>query len=365
MRKRIYSAVAVAAVSALALGACGTPDDSGSEETTSGPPTTAAAEDTAEPDFQACMVSDEGGFDDKSFNQSTYEGLEKAKTDLGIATQALESNDPSDFAQNLDQLVSSNCNLIITVGFNLSDATKAAAEANPDINYAIVDDSQISAPNVKSVVYATQEAAFLAGYAAASYSKTGSVGTFGGMQIPTVTIFMDGFADGVAQYNQAKGKDVKVIGWDKGQQDGLFTGDFSDVAKGKTTSETLISQGADVIMPVAGPVGAGASAAAKDKGDVAIVWVDADGYVTTEFQDIMLTSVMKLMGEAVEAIVKDAMEGKFTSDAYIGTLANGGVAMAPFHDFESQISDETKAELDDLKAKIASGELVVDSRSAP
>jgi basic membrane protein A len=316
-------------------------------------------------DFQACMVSDAGGFDDKSFNQSTHEGLLQAESEFGITIQALESKDQNDFTPNLDQLVDSGCDLIITVGFNLSDATKAAAAANPEVKFAIVDDSQIVADNVKPVVYATQEAAFLAGYAAAAHSKTGKVGTFGGMQIPTVTIFMDGFADGVARYNQDKGAAVEIIGWDKDAQTGLFTGDFGDTAKGRTTSETMIAQGVDVIMPVAGPVGAGAVAAARDAGDVAVVWVDADGYLTTEDGDLMLTSVMKLMGEAVTNIVKDTMDGKFASEAYVGTVANGGVAIAPFHDFEAAISEETKAELKQLQSQIAAGELKVESISAP
>jgi basic membrane protein A len=359
--RKIGAFVGVAAAAALALTGCGTaPEKSGDDGTTK-----ASTEDAAS-DFQACMVSDAGGFDDKSFNQSTHEGLLKAEADFGITVQALESKDQNDFAPNLDQLVSSGCDLIITVGFNLSDATKTAAEANPDVKFAIVDDSQIQADNVKPVVYATQEAAFLAGYAAASYSKTGKVGTFGGMQIPTVTIFMDGFADGVARYNEDKGKSVEVIGWDKAAQTGLFTGDFDDTAKGKTTSETMIAQGVDVIMPVAGPVGAGATAAAKDaSSDVVIVWVDADGYLTTDDGALMLTSVMKLMGEAVTDIVKDTIDGNFSSEAYVGTVGNGGVAIAPFHDLESAVSDDTKAELQELQDQIASGSLKVDSISAP
>ncbi|MDR1393151.1 MAG: BMP family ABC transporter substrate-binding protein [Bifidobacteriaceae bacterium] len=360
--RKIYSVVAVAATAALVLAGCGQPEPTTGD--TAGPSNTATGE-TATSDFQACMVSDAGGFDDKSFNQSTYEGLKRAESDLAIKTQALESTDGNDFGPNLDQLVNSGCNLIVTVGFMLMEATQASATANPDINYAIVDDNQIIQPNVKPVVYATQEAGYLAGYVAAAYSTTGKVGTFGGIQIPSVTIFMDGFADGVAKYNADKGKNVELIGWDKNTQSGLFSGDFDDVAKGKVTSETIISQGADVIMPVAGPVGAGAVAAAKDKGNVAIIWVDADGYETTEFGDVMLTSVMKLMGEAVESIVKDAMDSRFSSDAYVGTLANGGVALAPFHDFDSKLSQETKDEVEALKQQIISGQLKVDSPSAP
>ncbi|MDR2381796.1 MAG: BMP family ABC transporter substrate-binding protein [Bifidobacteriaceae bacterium] len=357
--RKIYSVLALATATALALGACGDPDDPGTTGGNSGAPAGGGS------DYKACMVSDQGGFDDRSFNQSTHDGLLAAEKDLGIEVQALESKDVNDFAPNIETLLSANCDLIITVGFILAEATATAAEANPDVNFAIVDDNSITKDNVKSVVYATQEAGYLAGYAAASYSKTGKVGTFGGMNIPTVTIFMDGYADGVARYNTDKGKNVEVIGWNKATQEGLFTGDFEDVAKGKTTSETIIAQGADVIMPVAGPVGGGAAAAAKDAGNVAIVWVDADGYETTEYKEVMLTSVMKLMGEAVADIIKDAMEGKFSSDAYVGTLANGGVTIAPFHDFDSSISQETKDEIENLKGQIVSGELKIESPSAP
>ncbi|MDR0626612.1 MAG: BMP family ABC transporter substrate-binding protein, partial [Bifidobacteriaceae bacterium] len=284
--RKMHALVGVVAATALAVVGCGeAPEKTGSTTATS-----AGGGGEATSDFQACIVSDAGGFDDESFNQSSYEGLKAAEEALGIKTQALESKDQNDFAPNLDTLVTSGCNLIITVGFNLSDATKTAAEANPDVNFAIVDDNQIDLPNVKPLVYATQEAAYLAGYAAAAYSKTGKVGTFGGMQIPSVTIFMDGFADGVAKYNEAKGAAVEVIGWDKAAQSGSFSGDFDDVAKGKTLSETMIAQGADVIMPVAGPVGSGTSAAARDAGDVAVVWVDADGFLTTADGDLMLRS---------------------------------------------------------------------------
>jgi basic membrane protein A len=353
--KKMYAIVALGATAALVLTACGTPPDEKKSSGGTG----------GNQDFLACMVSDAGGFDDKSFNQSTYEGMKDAESKLGIETREAESKDSNDYASNLKAMEQAGCSLTITVGFNLADATKATAEKNTSSNYAIVDDSSIELPNVKPIVYATQEAAFLAGYVAASYSTSGKVGTFGGMQIPTVTIFMDGFADGVNQYNTDKGKNVELIGWDKAKQNGQFSGDFDDATKGKELTKTMIAQGADVIMPVAGPVGLGAASAAKDAGDVAIVWVDADGYETTEYGDIMLTSVMKLMGQAVQDVIKEASVGNFSADPYVGTLDNGGVALAPFHDFESKVSPETKDEVDALKAKISSGEIAVDSAASP
>ena len=139
--------------------------------------------------FLPCMVSDSGGFDDKSFNQSGFEGLNAASKTLGVTPKTVQSAAVTDFAPNLTNLVAEKCNLIVTVGFLLADATKASATADPSVNYTIVDDSSIALPNVKPIVFDTAQAAFLAGYTAASYSKTGIVGTYGGLAIPPVTIY--------------------------------------------------------------------------------------------------------------------------------------------------------------------------------
>ncbi|GAB4099011.1 BMP family ABC transporter substrate-binding protein [Sinomonas halotolerans] len=356
--KAPLTGIALAGVSALVLAGCGAAPES------SGPEASAT-------DFTGCIVSDSGGFDDQSFNQSSYEGLKKAESDLGIEVKQAESKSNNDFATNLNGMVSAGCDLTVTVGFLLGDATKAAAEANPDSHFTIIDFAyEKPIENVKPIVYDTAQAAYLAGYAAAATSKTGKVATFGGMKIPTVTIFMDGFADGVEAYNKAKGKDVKLLGWNKKSQDGTFTGDFEKQDKGKQFTQNFLDQGADIVMPVAGPVGKGAGAAlkqAKAAGkDVSLVWVDSDGYLTApDYKDLMLTSVMKKMGEAVETVVKDDTEGKFSNEPYIGTLENDGVALAPFHDYESKVSEETKAELEQLKKDIIDGKITVTSQASP
>jgi basic membrane protein A len=312
------------------------------------------------------MVSDAGGFDDKSFNESGYVGLKQAETDLGVSIKTAESKNDNDFAPNISAMLDEGCGITVTVGYLLAEATKAAAEANPDAKFAIVDDSSITLSNVKSLVFKTSDAAYLAGYLAAGYSTTGTVATFGGIAIPSVTIFMDGFVDGVAAYNADSGKSVKVLGWDKDKQDGSFTGDFEDQTKGKNTTKNFIDQGADVVMPVAGPVGHGAAAAAREAGDVAIIWVDSDGYeAAPDNKDLYLTSVMKEIGQAVFDTVKESSEGSFSGTAYVGTLANGGVGIAPYHDFDSKVPDDLKAKIEELKTKIASGELTVTSPSDP
>ncbi|MDR1710995.1 MAG: BMP family ABC transporter substrate-binding protein [Propionibacteriaceae bacterium] len=354
--KKLTVGAALLAALALALSGCAQPPAS----------STLSGGDASSSDFLACMVSDAGGFDDKSFNESGYNGLKQAESELGVKIQTAESKNANDFTPNLKNMVSQNCGLTITVGFNLAEATKAQATETPDAKFAIVDDESIDLPNVKPLVFKTSDAAFLAGYLAAGYSKSGIVGTFGGIAIPSVTIFMDGFADGIAQYNADNGKSVKLLGWDKDKQDGLFTGDFEDESKGQNTTKQFIDQGADVVMPVAGPVGNGAAAAAKAAGDVAIIWVDSDGYETNPtYKDLFLTSVMKQIGPAVYDSVKEASSDAFTSTKYVGTLANGGVGIAPYHDFDSKVDAALKQQIEDYTAKIVSGEYKVTSPGDP
>ncbi|MBV7364231.1 BMP family ABC transporter substrate-binding protein [Actinomycetaceae bacterium TAE3-ERU4] len=332
-------------------------------------------------DFTACMVSDEGGFDDKSFNQSGHEGLERAKADLKINVKTAESSNPAEFAPNLEKLAAEKCNVIFAVGFKLADATYAAAKAHPEIKYAIIDSTEPfdkasnkpmpSLPNFKPLVFNTSEAAYLAGYVAAGMSKTGKVGTYLGMKIPTTAIFADGFVDGVAKYNADNGSDIKVLGWDKEKQDGQATGDFSDQNKGKVTTTNLINQGADIIMPVAGPVGAGTLAAVKEANaagkDVSVIWVDADGVLTNpDAKNIIMTSVTKQIGESVYTTIDELVAGKeFSSTPYVGTLANKGVDIAPFHEFDAKLPAKLKEKVDALRKQIADGELKIESKNSP
>lgn len=361
---------AIAAVAAMALAACGQAPTSAPESAASGDTAqSAAAGGTTGTDIKACMVSDSGGFDDKSFNQSGYEGLQRASKELGVQMDAAESQSDQDFVPNINNMVQGGCNLIIGVGFLMADALTAAAQAHPEIKFALVDSTftaEQPLDNARALVFNTAEAAYLAGYAAAGMTTTGTVGVYLGMKIPSVSIFADGFSDGVAEYNAANGKDVKLLGWDKEKQDGMVVGSFEDVAKGKQYTEQLIQQGADVIMPIAGPVGAGTLAAAKDAGNTMVVWVDADGFETQpDYQDIILTSVMKDIGNSVYDTVKSVKDGNFDSKNYVGTLENGGVGIAPWHNFDKLVPDDLKAKIDELKAKIIDGSLKVETVNAP
>ncbi|MCD1571679.1 BMP family lipoprotein [Agromyces mediolanus] len=317
---------------------------------------------------EACvrMVTNSGGLEDRSFNQSSWEGLQQAETEYGIEAEAIVSTGETDLAPNVQQAVDSGCGLVVTVGWELAEATTDQAGKNPDLAFAIVDET-VEGENIKPVVFDTAQAAFLAGYLAAGVSKTGVVATFGGGNQPPVTLFMDGFADGVAKYNEVHGATVRLLGWDKAAQDGAFTGDFEDINKGKALTEGFIDQGADVILPVAGQVGEGAASAAVERGGVSVIWVDSDGYETlaAQYRPVILTSVLKNTQDAMVQIVGEVLDDAFTNEPYVGTLENGGVEIAPYHDLAPLVSAELDAEIDGLRQQIISGELEITSPSAP
>lgn len=360
--KKTAGMAAMAAVVALTLTACGDrPDDDNEASTSDSPSASDSSTEAAEqyPDFKACMVSDSGGFEDKSFNQTSHDGMVEAVEAMGMQTAEIESKDVSDFATNIQKMVDAGCNQITTVGFLLGDATEKAAKANPDIDFAIVDYAyEKPAKNLKGLTFNTAEPAYLAGYLAAAKSENGVVGTFGGQNIPTVTIFMDGFVEGVEKFNEDNGADVKVIGWDAATKKGSFTNDFENKTKGQNTAEGMITQGADVVFPVAGPAGLGGLQAAQDN-DVKAIWVDTDGCVSaSEYCDSLLTSVTKGMDVAVEQAIKDSAAGSFNSEVYVGTLANDGVGLAPYPD-NADIDDDISGAVDDLKSQIVDGSLTV------
>jgi basic membrane protein A len=315
-------------------------------------------------DFKACQVTDTGGVDDKSFNQAAWEGAQRAAADLGIEAKVLESQAETDYEPNINSLVAEGCNVIVTVGFLLGDATKAAAEANPDVDFSIVDfayDPVI--PNVLGQVFATNQAAFLAGYVAASVTQTGVIGTFGGINIGgPVTDFMDGFVWGAQYYNEQKGANVQVLGWDPATKEGLFTGNFSSLSDGRDFAKNLNDEGADIVLPVAGPVGGGSAALAAELGTdtLKIIGVDADWYLTDpDHSGVFLTSILKKVDATVYEAIKRAHEGTLEGGVIVGTLENGGVGLAPFHDFEDVVSAETKAEVEAIAAGIIDGSIKV------
>ncbi|MFA6300287.1 MAG: BMP family ABC transporter substrate-binding protein [Nocardioides sp.] len=366
LRKAVVGGIAALAAS-TALTACGdAPDDEKSGD---------SGEKTS--DFLPCIVSDAGGFDDKSFNQLSYEGVKQAADELGVEVTEVESNNDNDYAPNLESLVSEGCDTIVTVGFNLAAATKESAAANPDVEYILIDDAadggddgqtfdgKPDQPNIKPLLYNTAEAAFLAGYAAADFSETDVVGTYGGMNFPTVSIFMDGFKQGVDYYNEQKSTDVKVVGWDG--TDGVFTGGFEANNVATQTATRLLDQDVDVILPVGGPIYQGALTAIADAGrDVALIGVDADFFETDpNTQEVVLTSILKNMKVSTYEAIMQAGEGELDFTPYVGTLENDGVGIAPFHNFEGEVSDTVVTELEEIKAGIIDGSIPVTSYLQP
>jgi basic membrane protein A and related proteins len=366
--RRAVASGLTALLAMAALAACGDAPEDSSAATDGGSSPAAAS------DYLPCIVSDAGGFDDKSFNQLSYEGVEQAAGELGVEFKAVESNSENDYAPNIESLLAEGCDTIVTVGFALAAATKEAAAANPDLEFVLIDDAadggddgatfdgKADEPNIKPLLYDTAQAAFMAGYLAADYTKTGVVGTYGGQPYPTVTIFMDGFKQGAEYYAQEKGKDVKVVGWDG--KNGTFTGGFEANETATNTARQLLDQDVDVILPVGGPIYQGALTAIDDSGkDVALIGVDADFFETDPTTaDVVLTSILKNMKVSTYEAIMSAGSGEdFDFTPYIGTLENDGVGIAPFHNFESKVSDTVAAELETVKAGIIDGSIPVTS----
>ena len=327
--------------------------------------------------FKPCLVSDAGGWNDKSFNESAKNGMDKAASELGIESLELESTNDNDYAPNMETAVSEGCTLIIAVGFKLAAATVETANANPDIDFAIIDDyadtdfdGTTDADNIKPLVFNTAEAAYLGGYAAAAWSAesgVNKVGTFGGMQIPSVAVFMDGYQLGVEKYNEDKGANVQVFGWDAATQEGAFTGGFDANDTAKQTAQSVLDQGVDVILPVGGPIYQSAAAAIADSGkSTLMLGVDSDlAVVDPNVTDITLVSIMKAIDVAVYDATMAAAKGEFDVTPYIGTLENEGVKLSSFHDFESQLPAGLTDELTALQEAIIAGDIKVESENSP
>lgn len=279
---RKHRFVSVLAIAGVALAACGdAPDEEGGG---------------GSGDYQACMVTDVGGIDDRSFNASAWAGLQNAAaaSDQLADPENTSSSAEGDYVPNLTGYVEEDCDFILAVGGLMAQATTEVATANPDQQFGIVDGKLPDNPNVYPMQFDTAQAAFLAGYLAAGYSTTGVVATYGGLNIAPVTIFMDGFVDGVAHYNEVNGTEVTALGWNKETQEGAFTEDFQDQEAGRALSDNFVSQNADVIMPVAGGAGLGTAAAPGAGTDYVVIWVDVDGCESAEqYCSTFLTTVVK------------------------------------------------------------------------
>ncbi len=375
MRHTALIGTAAAAVTSLLIAACGSstssaPGATSSPGTSAPAATTSAATGAASGSYLACMVTDTGGINDKSFNASAWQGMqEAAAANSSITVKYLQSTSQSDYVPNINTFLGQNCGIIVTVGFLMAQATQTAAQQHPSQHFAIVDNAYTPPiKNVDALLFNTAQDGFLGGYLAAGMTKTGKVATFGGMQLPTVTIYMDGYYDGVQYYNSKHGTHVQVLGWNETTQKGEFTGDFTNQTKGQTVTQTFISEGADIIFPVAGNVGLGAAKAVQDAdnagGHVNMLWVDTDGCISAaQYCKYFISSVTKGIQAAVKNAVLSSQAGTFKGGNYIGTLTNGGVLLAPFHQWASKVPAALQAELKTLKTGIEDGSIQVATKS--
>jgi basic membrane protein A len=350
-RSSAAKALSLAAVSALVLSGCAAAPEQ--------------EDATGAGDFLACAVSDKGGWNDKSFNESVSDGMDRAKAELGVEISLLGSDEIDNIKPNLEAMVEQGCSLIISVGFNGAAPVNEVAAANPGINFVTVDGFNGGGlANLKPLNYAMEESSYLVGYTAASISKTGVIGTFGGEQFDSVTPFMSGFYFGAMAYAKDSGKTIKVLGWDPATATGNFAGDGTGAgfatnnAGSKTIALNQAQAGADFIYPVGGDQFGAVSEAFKELGvDGLSAGVDKDIALTSpEYAPFIVTSAEKRMTVAVFEIIKELVNGgAFSAEAYIGTLANEGTAISPFYDFDARISAEVKKRLTEIQAGIIDG----------
>jgi len=305
---------------------------------------------------KVCVALDTGGINDKSFNQTSYDGAKAAlKKGFASSIEYLPAKSNADYAPNIKKFLDKKCTLIIGVGFLVADAINAAAATNPGVKFAIVDYPS-GAANVKGITFKTNENSFLMGYLAAGMTKTGKVATYGGIALPTVTIFMDGYARGVQYYNDVKGKNVQVLGWNTATKTGTMLGSFDDTTKALAASQAFEQQGADFIFPIAGGLQATTAANSIKTKKSSVIWVDAAVMNTgAKFASVTPVSALKGLNEGVLATIKEAFDGKFTNAQYVGTLKNKGVGYVITPAWRSKIPASLLKEVTELGKDIADG----------
>jgi basic membrane protein A len=295
---------------------------------------------------KVAVVLDTGGENDKSFNEYTLKGARDAATKLGYDVSYVVSQSSSDYEKNIDTFATEKSDLIITVGFLMGDATAAMAKKYPDIKFAIVDYAYFPAnagdpdpytadlKNVTSLMFQEDEAAYPAGVLAACMSKSGTIATVSGMEIPPVVKFVVGFQNGAKSVNP----DIKTLN--------IYIPDFNDPTTGKQAGQDFISQGADVVFGVGGNTGNGGLLAAKEAGLMGI-GVDVDQYNTyPEVKDALITSAQKNVDTATAAAVEAYSKGELKAGISTANAANGGVGISPYHDWDGKIPQDCKDKVD-------------------
>lgn len=308
-----------------------------------------------------CLMSDEkGDLDDRSYVATALRGIQQVKAELGWRVLSAEPDQRTDeaFRSKLTSLLAQRCDLVVAVSPIFGAVTTEVARANPSQLFQSLDLSpDPPLENVWGQSYAVSEATFLAGYVAASVSKTGKIGTFAGLNIPPIVEFLDGFALGIEHYNKTHGTSVELLGWDRLGRVGLFVDTFTDMSKGQQAASTLMAQGADILFPVAGAVSYAAADAALLQGSTLVIGVDVDWGEQPSYRKLVLTSVLKRLDRSVVAAASAIDTSSFTGKNHTGNLANGEVDIAPFHDASPLVPGGIQDELAALRAKIISGEI--------
>lgn len=310
-----------------------------------------------------CVVFDQGGIDDAGFNGNVADAVAQASRQLHVDHELAAPVDFADIAASIDGfVVSGGCDLIIGVGFIVGLEMEPFVAANPGQRFAIIDFTFFGGPypNAAEVTFRVDQSSFLAGYIAAGTSLTGKVGVYGGLPIPPVTQFMDGYALGVEYYNDAHGTAVEVLGWDVDTQTGLFTFTFNDPGAGQAATASLFDDGADTVFAVAGSTGLGSldeaalRVAAGER--VRVIQPDVDWYAAFGDPDrVVLTSVLKGTGVAAFHQIEALVDGTWTAGPVVEDLATGGTGIAPFHKLNDQVPGFLKNDLSGLRAGIIDG----------
>lgn len=356
--KKLLTAVA-GGMLALALTGCAEPPQ---------PASTSSPEPAAETPVQtltACLVTDDTEATPGSPNQQALDGLARAERELEVATTSAVAAG-GEQANQVQSLIDRNCRVVIGVGSALTDAISAAARANPQIRFALLDATPTSVPtNLRPVLFDTHESAFLAGYLAASQSATGTVGVFGGLAVPAVTVYMDGFVQGVSHYNEQKGRQIEVVGWNLDTQQGTFvespSSPWNDPQAGRAAATSLTDRGADVVLAVAGQSGVGALEWAQAS-NLRVIWSDTNGCQTqAQYCDQLIGSVVKNRGTAVFELISAEQQGRGSAGVFTAELRNGGTELVPAG---SEFGPELAAELDSVANGITDGTIKVVSPAA-
>jgi basic membrane protein A len=368
MQKKLFAILSLLIIAAFVLVACAPEATPAPEEPVAEEPVATEEPVVAEEPEPAvelpiiCFITDLAGVDDRSFNALGWKGVNDAVA-AGYASPdpiLLESDAEEDYQPNIEGCLNEGATHIVTSGFAIFGAVATAAEENPDILWTFIDAGGFGLDNVRELVYQTDEAAFVAGYVAAGVSKTGVIGTYGGANYPTVAIFMDGMARGVAHYNELKGTDVQVIGWSVEAQDGQFTGSFTDMGLARTTCEGILDEGADIMLPVGGAINLPCGDAIIARGaDAALIGVDADAFfaMPDTYQDLWLATIEKGIDIQVTRSIQADAEGTWTPGGTIGNAANGAVSLSEFHSWEDVVGDDLAAEAAALFQAIVDGEI--------